>query len=144
MLHGKGHAGAIGSDLALAALQAQPLAQHGATDGKPRDPETGLFRAAQEAEPLAMHGGSRVDNIKSGDGGTSQAYLLRRLARDAPDVLERVKAGEFKSARAKTMDQLLVIILFPTSLNRHKRKADKPKAKAESLITSIPDIFRNQ
>ena len=32
--------------------------------------------------------------------GNAQAYLLRRLARDAPEILERVKAGEFKSARA--------------------------------------------
>ena len=32
--------------------------------------------------------------------GNSQAYLLSRIARDAPEVLERVKAGEFRSARA--------------------------------------------
>ena len=34
---------------------------------------------------------SRVDLIKSTQGGTSQAYLLRRLARDAPKILEKVK-----------------------------------------------------
>ncbi len=33
-------------------------------------------------------------------GGTNADYLFRRLARDAPGILERVKAGEFKSARA--------------------------------------------
>jgi hypothetical protein len=36
--------------------------------------------------------------------GTSKAYLLRRLARDAPEVLDRVKAGEFKSARAAAIE----------------------------------------
>ncbi len=30
--------------------------------------------------------------------GSSTAYLMARIARDNPDVLERVKAGEFKSA----------------------------------------------
>ena len=30
--------------------------------------------------------------------GSSKAYLLARIARDNPDVFERVKAGEFKSA----------------------------------------------
>ena len=56
----------------------------------------------QEAEPFAQQGGasmvqameSRPDNVRSGDWGNGQAYLLRRLARDAPDVLERVKAAE--------------------------------------------------
>lgn len=59
------------------------------------------MRKATQAQPLAQHGGDR-----SGQGsdrtlprGETQAYLLRRLARDAPEILERVKAGEFKSAR---------------------------------------------
>ena len=34
----------------------------------------------------------------------SQERILRRLARDAPEVLERVKAGEFKSARAAAIE----------------------------------------
>ena len=47
---------------------------------------------------------SRGDNVTSGERGNRQAYLLRRLARDAPDVLERVKSGEFKSARAAAIE----------------------------------------
>ena len=103
VLHSHGHQGEIPRDQALAAAasQAQPLAAHGTTEGKQRDPETGLFKAAQEAEPLAAHGGaaieqameSRPDNVRSGDWGNGQSYLLRRLARDAPDILERVKSG---------------------------------------------------
>lgn len=93
--------------------QQDPIVRHGETEGKPRDSETGLFKAAQKAEPLAMHGGSRVDNIKSGGGRTSQAYILRRLARDAPDILERVKTGEIKSARAAAIEAG-IITPFPS------------------------------
>lgn len=94
------------------AEQAQPLAEHGTTKGKLRDPETGLFLAAQEAESLAEHGGTakaqaidaRGSDRTSGLRGETQAYLLRRIARDAPEILERVKAGEFKSARAAAIE----------------------------------------
>jgi hypothetical protein len=36
----------------------------------------------------------------SKDGGTGSAYLLRRIARSRPDVLEAYERGEFKSVRA--------------------------------------------
>jgi hypothetical protein len=36
--------------------------------------------------------------------GETQTYLLRRLARDRPDILERVKSGEFRSARAAAIE----------------------------------------
>lgn len=38
-----------------------------------------------------------LDGIKRGDNAD---YLTRRIARDAPAVLERMKAGEFQSVRA--------------------------------------------
>ena len=59
---------------------------------------------------------------KRGDGitrfpvegkGTSRSYLLGRLARDAPDILERVKAGEIKSARAAAIEAG-IITPFPS------------------------------
>lgn len=43
------------------------------------------------------------DNIMGGQG-TSRDYLLRRLARDRPEILERVKTGEIKSARAAAIE----------------------------------------
>jgi len=55
--------------LAAAATQAQPLAQHGANQ-----------HSEQEGEELA----SPSPQYK----GTTQTYLLRRLARDAPEVLD--------------------------------------------------------
>jgi hypothetical protein len=56
---------------------------------------------------------SRVDLIKSTQGGTGQAYLLQRLARDAPEVLERVKSGKIKSARAAAIEAG-IITPFPS------------------------------
>ena len=71
-----------------------------------------LGASADAAEPLTKHGEigngradeRRGDNITSTERGTAQSYILRRLARDAPDVLERVKTGEFKSARAAAIE----------------------------------------
>ena len=89
------------------------MLQNGETKEKSRDPNTGLFTAVQKAQPLAEHGGSRCDVITPGSRGTSQPYLLRRLARDAPDVLERVKTGEIKSARAAAIEAG-IITPFPS------------------------------
>lgn len=80
-----------------------------------------LADAASRAKPLAAHGEigngrkdeSRVDLIKSTQGGTSQSYLLQRLARDAPQILERVKSGEIKSARAAAIEAG-IITPFPS------------------------------
>ena len=78
--------------------------------------------AASRAQPLAAHGeigNGRKDENRGSDRtstkhrGETQAYLLRRLARDAPDVLERVKTGEIKSARAAAIEAG-IIIPFPS------------------------------
>jgi hypothetical protein len=65
---------------------------------------TRMTGAAVRAQPLAAHGtnqhGEEEVTLLPPAKGNSQAYLLRRLARDAPEVLERVKSGEVKSARA--------------------------------------------
>lgn len=75
----------------------------------------------QEKKPLPKHGEigngrkdeSRVDIVKSTEGGNSQRYLLQRLARDAPDILERIKNGEIKSARAAAIEAG-IITPFPS------------------------------
>lgn len=50
---------------------------------------------------------SNVDNINITSsvkrGGTGSEYLLRRLAKTAPDFLDRYEAGEFKSVRAASI-----------------------------------------
>lgn len=70
-----------------------------------------LAVAAAHAQPLAGHGGDRTAEPEGEQGsirtlkrGETADYLLRRLARDRPDVLERVKAGEFPSARAAAIE----------------------------------------
>jgi len=78
-----------------------------------------LVAAAQAAKPLVENGkigngrtGS-CDNITATQRGASRDYLLRRLARDAPDILERVKTGEIKSARAAAIEAG-IITPFPS------------------------------
>lgn len=81
-LQGRGCTGPIG--LAEAAAQVQPL-------GPARRP------TLEEADEKLAIGQVRPSEQLSSN---SQERILRRLARDAPEILDRVKAGEFKSARA--------------------------------------------
>ena len=48
---------------------------------------------------------SNPDNIRNTfhSGGTGSEYLLRRLAKTAPDFLDRYEAGEFKSVHAASI-----------------------------------------
>jgi len=62
---------------------------------------------AEDTLPLPFHGEvgngrSRVDNINSTSkgGGTNADYLTARIARDRPDILERMQAGAYQSVRA--------------------------------------------
>jgi hypothetical protein len=63
---------------------------------------------AEEAKPLAPHGTNTPpagpDNIRSKGWGDDADYLTRRIARDRPDILERMKAGEFTSVRAAALE----------------------------------------
>lgn len=67
-------------------------------------------RLAKKAVPLNEHGTNRFDN-NGGDNnhvyknrGTDPEYLAAKIARDRPDILKRMKAGEFKSARAAAIE----------------------------------------
>ena len=85
-----------------------------------------LLRAKDEAGkaesmPLGSHGGGReqVDIINLNPGGTSATYLARRIARDRPDILERMKAGDFRSVRQAAI--AAGIITPPTPLDDLRR-----------------------
>ena len=57
-----------------------------------------------EQRPLPKHGEigngrSRGANSTSTRGSCKTDYLARRIARDHPDILQRMKDGEFKSVR---------------------------------------------
>ena len=69
-------------------------------------PEEGRARAAQlaiQAKPLPKHGGTNSHNKEEGTGpslppgSASAERLTARIARDHPEIHERMKAGEFKS-----------------------------------------------
>ncbi len=59
---------------------------------------------ARAAKALTKHGElgrgrNRGNNITSKVRGDHVEYLTARIARDRPDILERMKAGEFSSVR---------------------------------------------
>ena len=89
---------------------------------------------------------SRVDLIKSTQGGTGQAYLLQRLARDAPEVLERVKSGKIKSARAAAIEAG-IITPFPSlqlkdpAPTAQKLLAKKGKAWCLQLLEELSGLL---
>lgn len=64
-----------------------------------------LAKAQIEHRPQGVRTDTLPDNIrklsdKGGDGGTSAAYLLRRLAKKNKEILDAYERGEFKSVRA--------------------------------------------
>jgi len=74
--------------------------------------ELGMEDAPFTAEPLAAHGGDhseQVDIVSLLQGGNSQAYLLRRIARDQPELLDQIGEGKpFKSVRAAAIEAGIV------------------------------------
>ncbi len=60
---------------------------------------------AAVALPQSPPGGDRKSEQYQGNNitlmrGTNPDYLTARIARDRPDILERMKAGEYKSVRS--------------------------------------------
>lgn len=72
-------------------------------------------RRVQDAAKKAAQEPRLPDNGEIGNGrpsscneitatrGVSTKYLSRRIARDRPDILDRMKAGEFRSVRAAAL-----------------------------------------
>ncbi len=100
---------AVPLQLAIEQAKAQPLAEHG---------EIGNGRANE----------SRVDVIKSTDGGTSQAYLLRRIARDQPELLDQI--GPDKPHRSVRAAAIAAGIIKPVPI---VRLVDDPAKIAASI-----------
>ena len=65
-----------------------------------------VIEKAMTAQPLSQHGGAHQDNQeqvyarKLALGGNRTDYLTARIARDRPDIWERMKLGEFDSVAA--------------------------------------------
>jgi hypothetical protein len=117
-----------------------------------------LVAAAQTAavqqitQPLAQHGeigNGRADESRGSDRtstrGETQAYLLKRLARDAPGVLERVKSGEIKSARAAAIEAGIItpfpsIALKDPAPTAQKLLAKKGQAWCLQLLEELSEL----
>jgi len=102
----------------------------------------GMSQQAAKPEPVAKYGTNQfstgADNISSSSHGTSQAYLLRRIARDFPEELEEIgKDKKHKSVR-KAAIALGIVKDVPTV-----RLADPTKA-AESIVQRVGVEFATQ
>ena len=75
-------------------------------------------RIATKAEAGAKggRGNKAADNISSFSHGTGADYLTARIARDRPDILERMKAGEYRSVRQAAIEAGIVKV--PTTLEK--------------------------
>lgn len=89
-------------------------------------------RAAQEraAEPMGLgdHPGRCIPDVIRNtpkEYGTSAEYLTARIARDRPEILERMKAGEFASVRAAAREAGIV---RPTATIYTDRPEDAARA----------------
>jgi hypothetical protein len=78
-------------------------------------PQAEALAAVEKFGPIgeAVHPGSGRGNKTSNNmtrfrRGTSASYLARRIARDRPDILKRMKAGEFKSVHAAAREAGLI------------------------------------
>ena len=103
----------------------------------------------QEARemPLVSHGGDRkselieaarsnpLKTVNQGDnstlkrGSTSKSYLLRRMARDFPEALDKLEAGEYKSARQAAIACGIVKVKPPldVALTAYNKLSDDEK-----------------
>lgn len=91
---------------------------------------------AGQAEPNSPNGTNQYsergfDNYQtlSNDGGTDPGYLLSRIARDRPDILDDMKLGKYKSTR---QGAIAAGIIDPEKSARYSLPMD-PRAAAEYL-----------
>ena len=100
---------------------------------------------AKESEPIAAHGGDR-DTKESKQGyrdnlasirGTSPEYLTARIARDRPDILQKMQQGEYPSVRAAAIDAGIVKPRQRFEVGH----STKPENLAKSLIDKCDRAF---
>jgi hypothetical protein len=82
----------------------------------------GSQRTGDDEGPVKAPSSSRTEAIKR---GANTAYLTMRLARDHPQILARLQAGEFPNVRAAAKAAGLIKALTPLEkLERAWRRAD--------------------
>jgi hypothetical protein len=113
-----------------------------------------LVAAAQAAKPLVKNGeigngrASSYDNIIATQLGTSRDYLLRRIARDQPALLDEIGKGKrLKSARAAAIEAG-IITPFPSlqlkdpAPTAQKLLAKKGKAWCLQLLEELSGLLK--
>jgi len=118
----------------------------GAREGAGRlTTEVAAERAAQQAavDPEAMPAGRRNQGSITTlnfpqDRGTS--YLVRRLKRDHPAIVERMKAGEFRSVRAAAVEAGIVKVPSGTA-HYARRIVRNPPDASLALCASRSSTF---
>lgn len=107
--------------------ESKPLADRGAPEGN--------TNACKGENKVAN---SHIDKVPTNQqSSTSADRLTRRIARDCPEVLERMKAGEFKSVRAAAIEAGIVKPETPADKLRKafaKIEADQQFPHLRSLI----------
>ena len=67
--------------------------------------------------------GKKLPRKQKVQSGNRSIYLVNRIARDRPDVLERMKAGEFETVR----DAARAAGILTTSVERQGRQLRRPQ-----------------
>jgi hypothetical protein len=108
VLHAQGHTEAVPLQLAIDQARSQPLAEH---------------RRPTAEEQLA-----KPDNVRFTDFGNSTSYLLRRIARDQPELLDDI--GPDKPHRSVRAAAIAAGIIKPVPI---VRLVDDPAKVAASI-----------
>lgn len=130
----------VGAEQAVRTARERLIAQAEATEAVAAHGEIGRGRPA--ADRVANSHSKPASQLSS----DSWDRILPRLARDAPEVLDRVKAGEFKSARAAAIEAGIIkpvptvrlvddIGKVALSISKHLSK-DQITALCEALLSA--------
>jgi hypothetical protein len=141
VLRSKGHGGPITKEQAVAAVAAQAVPQRSHADAVRESAKARTKKGTKGFKTQSSNG----DNITKAVRGTDADYLTARIARDAPAVLERMKAGEFKSVRAAAIAAGVVKPPDPVKgLVKAVRKLDTTKRLAvfSALVEAFPNELR--
>ena len=93
----------------------------------------------QDSTSLCYHDNINLYNTNDSppERGTASEYLAARLARDNPDILERVKAGEFPSMRAAAVAAGIVKARQSFSMTA----STTPEAFGDTLLQKLDPEF---
>lgn len=98
---------AISISAVIAEAKAKPLAKHGVNQHLDAESRTD---DAKKKPPGERGGGN---NITSSIRGTGTEYTLRRLARDCPEMLDKIEAGEMSVNQAAIAAGIRIFPIWP-------------------------------